>query len=181
MSSLDQLVEGKLTDKHTVHSYIPIYEDYFKDIRDSAKEILEIGIADGGSILLWYEYFQNARITGLDVTLQWLKTDIPEDRTRKIIGNAYSEDVLNQISDTKYDVIIDDGPHTLESMKYLAQNYSKLLKDNGILIIEDVQDINWVNDIKQSFPEEFRDYVKVIDLRNVKNRYDDIMIVLRKM
>lgn len=180
MTSLDDIVKGKFTDKHTVHSYIPTYEEYFKDIRDSVKEVLEVGICEGGSILLWKEYFPNARVTGIDVNLLPLKTNIFNSRTRVIINNAYSDELISELSHTKYDVIIDDGPHTLESMKFFAQNYSRLLSDNGVLIIEDVQDVSWIDEIKESFPEEFRDKVKVVDLRNVKNRYDDILIILKK-
>jgi len=35
--------------------------------------------------------------------------------------------------------MLDDGPHTLESMKQFIKLYSQIMTDDGILIIEDVQ------------------------------------------
>ena len=80
----------------------------------------------------------------------------------------------------KYDIIIDDGPHTLQSMQICAQYYTSMLTDNGILVIEDVQDINWIPLILKFFPQEYQQYVQVVDLRHIKNRYDDILIILDK-
>ena len=39
----------------------------------------------------------------------------------------------------KFDFIIDDAPHTLESMIDCIKLYHDLLTENGIMIIEDVQ------------------------------------------
>jgi hypothetical protein len=36
-------------------------------------------------------------------------------------------------------MVLDDGPHTLESMIKFIEFYSQILADDGILIIEDVQ------------------------------------------
>jgi hypothetical protein len=48
------------------------------------------------------------------------------------------------------------------------------------LVVEDVQDIAWVNELKEVVPENLKQYIEVYDLRNVKNRYDDIMFVINK-
>lgn len=77
-------------------------------------------------------------------------------------------------------MIIDDGPHSLESMLFFAKNYSQLLTDNGILIIEDVQSAQWIQRIINEFPTDLKNYVYVVDLRKNKNRYDDILIILDK-
>ena len=39
------------------HGYIEIYESYFSEIKDKELKILEIGIADGKSLLTWSDYF----------------------------------------------------------------------------------------------------------------------------
>ena len=41
---------------------VPMYENFFSDIRDTALNVLEIGVCDGGSIKLWHDYFPNAQI-----------------------------------------------------------------------------------------------------------------------
>lgn len=96
-------------------------------------------------------------------------TNINQERIRKLICNAYTHETITKLSDLKYDVILDDGPHT---------HYTPLLADNGILVIEDIQDIAWVEPIRAAFPENVRDKIKVVDRRQVKNRYDDILIIL---
>ena len=47
---------------HYIHSYLPLYEKLLYPIRDTAKNILEVGIGNfiyknGGSVLLWSQYF----------------------------------------------------------------------------------------------------------------------------
>jgi 23S rRNA U2552 (ribose-2'-O)-methylase RlmE/FtsJ len=49
--------------------YFDIYERYFKKFRDlPSVVILEIGVANGGSIEMWKNYFgPNAKIFGIDI------------------------------------------------------------------------------------------------------------------
>ena len=49
------------------HGYTKIYEKYFKYLRDQKLTILEIGIADGKSLLTWSEYFKKSKIIGIDI------------------------------------------------------------------------------------------------------------------
>ena len=51
------------------HGYIDIYHDYFKEIKDEKLKILEIGIADGYSILTWSDYFKNSTIIGIGAVI----------------------------------------------------------------------------------------------------------------
>lgn len=176
--SLKELVVGKHTDKDTVHSYIDVYDEYFASRKSTAAQVLEVGIFQGGSILLWQQYFTNAEVTGLDMQIHQNITNLDQERIRKLICNAYTHETIAKLSDRKYDVILDDGPHTIDSMKFIATHYTPLLADNGILVIEDIQDIAWVEPIRAAFPENVRDKIKVVDRRQVKNRYDDILIIL---
>lgn len=171
---LRELSYGKNTDKDTVHSYLDTYERLFVSRKD-ASNVLEVGVYFGGSIELWHDYFQNAIITGIDINTTSVKYN---ERVRLFTGNAYTTDMIAQLSDRQYDIIIDDGPHTLDSMIYIAKNYTNLLTENGVLIIEDIQDESWVPVIIASFPEKHRSKVKFIDLRGNKLRYDDMLIVL---
>jgi hypothetical protein len=68
--SLLSLVDNNETDKNTSHSYLELYETLLAPKKDTAKNILEIGIGDyrvknGGSIKLWKSYFTNAKIYAL--------------------------------------------------------------------------------------------------------------------
>ena len=63
---LSELVNNKLTDKNTDHSYLDLYYDLLCSKKETAKNILEVGIYRGGSIKLWHDFFDNAMIYGLD-------------------------------------------------------------------------------------------------------------------
>jgi hypothetical protein len=46
---LEELVDNSRTDKNTVHSYLPLYQDLLINKRETAKNVLEVGIDRGGS------------------------------------------------------------------------------------------------------------------------------------
>ena len=52
------------------------------------------------------------------------------------------------------------------------------MKDDGILIIEDVQSINWIDILKNEVPIHLKQYIKIYDLRSNKNRNDDILFTI---
>jgi SAM-dependent methyltransferase len=190
MKLLD-LVDNNETDKNTSHSYLELYENLLSSKRESAKNVLEIGIGsgkdkNGGSIKLWKDYFENAKIFGLDILGKERVLDELLNDERVILftsSDAYNEDfftsnILN--SNVKFDFLLDDGPHTLESMKIFIRLYSQVLLDDGILIIEDVQSMDWIEELKNEVPENMKHFIEVYDLRHIKNRWDDIVFVINK-
>lgn len=189
--TLLDIVNNSLTDKNTLHSYLELYESLFSSKKESAKNILEIGIGDvyeknGGSIKLWYEYFVNATIYSLDILSIDRVIDELINNPRIVLYtsiNAYDDDFFNHSilsKNIKYDILLDDGPHTLESMKKFINLYSQLMTDDGILVIEDVQSIEWIELLKNEVPENLKQYIQIYDLRSIKNRYDDIVFVINK-
>ena len=189
--TLDEIVNNSKTDKNTTHSYLHLYQKLLEGKKHSARNVLEIGIGDfeeknGGSIKLWKDFFTNATIYGLDI--------LPIDRVMDELLNdnrvilytstdAYNEqffisNFLNK--NIKCDFMLDDGPHSLESMKQFIKLYSQIMTDDGILIIEDVQSFDWINILKNEVPEHLKQFVKVYDLRANKNRYDDIVFTIDK-
>lgn len=182
MKTLSEVYNSKKfkTDKNTVHSYIDnVYSKLFQDIQTSAKNILEIGIDHGGSILLWKEYFVNATICGIDIEN---KKNIFEEKERlKILkNNAYDKKFINSIPEKYFDLIIDDGPHTLDSMIDFLNGYQNKLNENGIIIIEDIQEISWIEILKNNVYPNLIECVDVYDLRSIKDRYDDILLIIDK-
>jgi hypothetical protein len=180
--SLVDLVDNSTTDKNTQHAYLDTYEKLLSPLRDSARQILEIGIGGhAGGLRLFRAYFPNATIHGADITSpkpEWGPVLTDERIILHAGTDAYTMDFIREMSSIKFDVIVDDGPHTLESMKVVVTEYSKLLKEGGILIIEDVQDIGWIEELRQVTPEHLKSCVQVYDLRPIKNRYDDILFVI---
>jgi hypothetical protein len=57
--------------------------------------------------------------------------------------------------------------------------YLSYLKDDGTAVIEDVQSPEWVPRILQHVPSEYNSVV--YDRRHIKNRWDDILIVITKI
>lgn len=173
--------EKRGTDKDSKHSYLQEYEKLFSEIKDRKLKILEIGIQFGGSSLLWQEYFKNSILTLVDIEYQItenIESRLSEERCEVLIFDAYREENLS-ILKNQYDIIIDDGPHTLESHIFLVKNYLNFLSDKGILIIEDIQNFENIDILKSLVPEGFD--IFVIDLREVKGRYDDILFILKKL
>jgi hypothetical protein len=76
----------------------------------------------------------------------------------------------------KFDIIIDDASHLPEHQVFTCKFWSRLLKEDGLLVIEDVQNINYCPAIINALPPRF-DNARTIDLRENKNRFDDILIV----
>ena len=188
---LSDCCDNGLTDKNTIHSYLPVYEALFEKKKESATRVLEIGIGptphqNGGSIRMWSLYFSNADIHTCDI--------IPLDHVHSCLINhpriflhtsndAYNPSFLTTTFTSKqlmFDIMIDDGPHTLESMVSFIQMYLPLLKEDGILVVEDVQDIKWIDQLRAVTPDAYRSYIEVYDRRDVKGRYDDIMFVINK-
>jgi len=178
---------GVLTDKNTCHSYLPLYDALLKPIKDTASNVLEIGVHKGGSIKLWYNYFTKAMIYGCDREGEhkYLRLSIKKTNNRVVLilnENAYTKNfVKTKFENKKFDFLLDDGPHSLESQEKFVELYSLLLSENGILIVEDVQDINWLEKLKNKTPEHLKQYIKTYDLRKNKGRYDDIIFTIDKV
>jgi hypothetical protein len=181
---LKQLVDNERTDKNTLHSYLDLYETLFANKQETTKHILEIGIANGGSIKLWKDYFTNATIHGIDIINNNKKWDdiISDENIKLYTGvDAYNKDFFtNHFLNTnmKFDIIIDDGPHDLISMIHCITYYSQLLAPDGILIIEDVRNMKWTEILSGCVPEHMKDKIHIYDLRENKNRFDDIIFSL---
>ena len=172
-----------LTDKNTVHSYLPLYDEILCRKKFNCRNMLEVGICFGGSIELWDKYFPNGTITALDILPEKALPDLlkNQNKIRMISGDAYSPFLFSSLfRGKKFDVILDDGPHTLESQIKFLTMYSMLLEEDGILIIEDVRDINYFEILKENTPPNLKPYIKTFDLRKNKNRYDDLVFVIDK-
>jgi hypothetical protein len=217
--NLFDIIDNDRTDKNTTHSYLDIYQTLFNNKKNTAKNILEIGIYRGGSIKLWSEFFINATIYGIDIIdidnmLEDIKNNVnitlwnyfyinlipcgidmnnihtiwDDIRNKENIilykgSNAYDYNFFNEKflnKNIKFDIMIDDGPHTLESMIQFIKLYSQIMTDDGILIVEDVQSIEWIDELKNAVPENLKSYIKWYDLRKNKNKSDDIVFTIDK-
>ena len=179
-----ELINDKTTDKNTVHSYIDTYESLFSKLKYDAVNVLEVGIFHGGSIKLWKDYFSNGKIYGVDIINEHdgliMEHSIFSDPRVQLYTrtNAYDIQFVNYLSQQKFDILIDDGPHTYESVEFFVRYYLTLLRGEGILVVEDIQHWDWIDKLKMLVPDQYKQFIKVFDLRNNKGRYDDILFVV---
>ncbi len=189
--SLKSLVDNSLTDKQRSHNYLDLYESLLNKKKSSAQNVLEIGIGDfneknGGSIKLWRDYFTNATIYGLDILDKTRVLDelLSDNRVKLYTSvDAYdSEFFKNNILDknVKFDFLLDDGPHTLDSIVKFVKLYSQVISDDGILIIEDIQKMEYTDNLMKEVPEELKKFVKIYDIRHISHCPDNIVFVIDK-
>jgi predicted O-methyltransferase YrrM len=159
------------------HCYVEnFYEKYFSPKRDSTLNVLEIGVYAGGSTLLWRDYFPNATIFGADIN--YANQIANQPRIVQVIGNAYEDSILNMFADNLFDIVIDDGSHKLEHMMYFIEKYYTKLKPDGVMVLEDIDNIDWATELYNNIPKHLKKNSKIYDLRSVNRRYDDIAIVI---
>jgi hypothetical protein len=180
------IVDNSRTDKNTTHSYLDLYQKLLEKKKDSAQNILEVGVQTGGSIKLWHDFFTNSHVYGVDIMSSTNVWDELKNKDRITVyaeTNGYDEDFFRATfieKGIKCDFMLDDGPHTLQSMKDFIRLYSQIMTDDGILIIEDVQSWDWIDELKNVVPDNLKQFIKTYDLRGNKNRYDDIVFTIDK-
>lgn len=136
---LTTLADTYKTDKGSSgHLYTEVYEFYFHPIKNRVLKVLEIGIAKGGSLKMWRDYFPKATIYGIDIkdksklNSKTIKTFIADQADRKKL-----QDFLDA-SGSDFDIILDDGGHSMEQQQISMGYLFRHLKRGGYYIIEDV-------------------------------------------
>ncbi|WP_338441495.1 hypothetical protein VZG28_12745 [Synechococcus elongatus IITB4] len=178
----DYSFEEGYGDKGTLHSYIEIYENLFSQYRASAKSVLEIGIGskDAYSLKMWRDFFCQAQIYGFDID-----SELVIDHGDRI--TCYQGDQMNPLDlidlplKEGFDIVIDDGSHIPEHQIGTCAYLWPYVKSQGVYVIEDVANIDFLGIYFQQLKNmpKVQSY-EVVDLRDQKNRFDDILIVLRK-
>lgn len=152
--------------------------------KTEVSKILEIGVRGGASLRMWSEYLKGVPgglIVGIDdfsdVTKprkDWLE----ESNIQVIEGNAYDPKIVAKFSE-KFDLIVDDGPHDLQSQILFLELYRSLLSEDGFLVVEDI--LGGVADLARlirSMPSELSVCVWSVDIRRESNCEDALLLVV---
>jgi cephalosporin hydroxylase len=115
------------------HGFTRFYDQVFAPFRHEPVTLLEIGVAVGGSLMLWDEYFDHpaARIIGVD----------KHPYRRRFSGRVelVAEDVLTwEATGHRFDIVLDDGSHLHPEV---LSAFSKLwphLRPGGLYVVEDL-------------------------------------------
>lgn len=102
------------------------------------QNILEIGVAGGGSHRVWREIFPDAHIYGIDIDPTTL---VRESRITTFVGDQLSSRSLHELKKKlpqHFELIVDDGWHQPEAGIKSLEAYLTLLGDNGFYVVEDI-------------------------------------------
>lgn len=121
-------------------SYLDFYSRELESYRESASNVLELGVQGGGSVKMWQDYFPNAMIYGADI--DDCSNVAVGDRVRFFQGRQedgeFLKTITNQVEGGQFDIIIDDAAHFgLYSKLTYEHLFEKHLKPGGVYIIED--------------------------------------------
>ena len=175
------------------HPYTGVYSMLFGPLRFREIQFAEIGVANGGSAVLWYNYFaqSKSRLCFFDCDQNYLNNldRIPEPKPFKTIMDVNTDgDVARALSlpGGQYDVILDDSSHNFNHQIRIIKEGVPFVTPGGYLIIEDVfrsrPEIDYENAIADILPQCAEAYFVVC---NHEERYspgwnNDKMLVLVK-
>lgn len=138
------LMAASKTDKAmNRHGFTEIYERFFFPLRNDPIRFFEIGIAKGGSLVLWSDYFPKASIFAIDIVD---KSRFETERVKTFIADQANREQLKAFIDTygsDFDVILDDGGHKMHHQQISFGYLMKHLKPGGLYIIEDLHTSLW--------------------------------------
>lgn len=121
------------TDKHE-HGYCPFYHKHLERMRNDHVKLLEIGVQGEHSIYMWNAYFPNADIHGIDIKLT--KKNAKATYHLLNVESAAFEDYAKTCQE--WDIIIDDGGHTMKQQQLALKLLWPKIKSGGIFIMEDL-------------------------------------------
>ena len=150
----------------------------FKKYREKQGHLLEVGIETGTSLLLWYLYFSNMKIHGMDIddkTYGSPKEITIEQFDTTDLSPSLKEYVENNLK--KFDIIIDDGDHRWRSQFQTAVNLFPTLKDDGVYIIEDIEQ---PSELEEALVKGLNPHIKIHDNRDVGNLNNEVIFEIRK-
>jgi hypothetical protein len=175
------------------HTYADYYARLFLLSRHHTRKVFECGLGTndtsvpsnmgsrgqpGASLRVWRDFFPNAMVYGADIDEQIL---FQEERIKTFhvdqTNPASIEEMWNHVNETDFDLIVDDGLHTLEAGICFFENSISKLSPSGVYVIEDVHLRNLSK--FQSFFSRTRylvDYV-VMFRENVKIGDNSLIIV----
>jgi len=120
-------------------NYFPVYERLFSRFKGKKITFVEIGVLSGGSLFMWRNYFgKDARIIGVELNPEAKRFE--KDGFEIYIGNQSDENFWKDFFEKvgEVDIILDDGGHTNFQQIVTSCSCIPFIKDDGVLVVEDV-------------------------------------------
>lgn len=133
------------------HGYGAAYAEYLKPHLGKPVKVLEVGILNGTGLAIWCDLFPDSRVVGMDIDLSNFQSNLPElerlgafKRNRPELhefdqlDRAKADRVLKEVfGDVRLNVVIDDGCHSIESIKVTFAVMKPFLAERFVYFIED--------------------------------------------
>lgn len=120
--------------------YFRVYEKFLAKFRGRSDfRMLEIGVSQGGSLDMWRQYFgPSMLLVGVDIDPRCKGYE--QGKTLVRIGSQDNRDFLRSLvrEFQTFDVIIDDGGHTMEQQIVTFEELYDTVRPGGIFLTEDV-------------------------------------------
>lgn len=138
-TDLCRLAEQHDTDKGTL--YTQVYHRWLSHVREQRMRMLEIGLYNGGSFRMWRDYLPNTTLHGIDIDERTLayQDEVPNSQVRLVDqGDPYALAAFVRELGGNYDVVLDDGGHTMEQQIVSFEVLWPTVMPGGIYAIEDL-------------------------------------------
>ena len=147
-----------------VSNYFEIYDHLLAKYRNQKITIVEVGVAEGGSLYMWKSYLEKThnkfRIIGIDIDPK--AKDLEKD-FEIFIGNQSDPKFWAQFYAEvgKIDILIDDGGHSNRMQIQTLVSSHEHINDGGMIVIEDVhQSLSWT--VGNPHPYSFMSFVNLV-------------------
>ena len=129
---------------HKWKHYFEIYERHFSRFRGAEVHVVEFGVAQGGSLQMWKQYFgPRSRIYGVDINPHCKQLE--EDQIEVFIGDQGNRAFLGSLRQTipRIDILIDDGGHEMEQQIRTFEELFPFIDKHGVYLCEDMHTSYW--------------------------------------
>lgn len=162
------------TDKQSNHAYGDAYEKILQVLgpegRNSVKLMLEVGVADGSSLLAWQEALPNATVVGMDIhpASRWKGEFHLGDQRDKL-------DCEKAAAGRQFDLIVEDATHNLANTLVTLLYLWPAVRPGGLYIVEEFAQVHELRSVLLSL---FRG-VSIVDTQGPFGGSEPL-VVLRK-
>ena len=152
-------------------SYFQVYEKIFSHYRNKKIKFVEVGVANGGSLFMWRNYFgKKAKIIGIYLNPNAKKLEkyefkiyIGSKSDKKFWSNVYKKE-------GKIDLVLDDGGHK-KLQQISTVHYSlPFINNGGKIVVEDTGTSylkkEYYNPSKYSFINYAKNIIDIIHRRS---------------
>lgn len=131
---------------HKWRHYFEIYDRHLARFRGTDVHVVEFGVAQGGSMQMWKDYFgPRCRVHGVDKNPACKAA--AEERVEIHIGDQEDRRFLRELAARipRIDVLIDDGGHRMKQQIHTFEELFPKVDANGVYLIEDLHTSYWAN------------------------------------